>query len=266
MSHLYELLVKKNKDYIDLANQIYKLDLPYPEIKCTLKGKVAGYAYCKKWKVNYNGHFLKNHTDHFLVQTVGHEIAHLVAYKLFKSHRHDSRWQSVMYKFDLDPTRCHDYDCTTLPKYVDNAYVYTCGCMDHTITQRIHTKIIQGNNRTCNTCKQVLVLKSSPKLNQSITTPIIIPTPVVGISTKPSGIYLQQIRKNVQEVEAASVLVNQGKKITNKSIVAEIMVKYGASKTDAEIAIILQYKLNISLQNAKVYLYNYRKNLKKNKN
>jgi SprT protein len=42
-------------------------------------------------------------------QTLGHELAHLVAYKVYGSWGHDWKWRTVMRALGLDPSRCHSY-------------------------------------------------------------------------------------------------------------------------------------------------------------
>jgi SprT protein len=254
----YLVLVEKNKEYIDLANNIYGTDHPYPKIRCDINGKRGGWAHSSTWTVNYNPHFLKNHTASFLKQTVGHEIAHLIADKQ-GSHGHDAIWQNVMYRFGLEPNRCHSYDATALPKYVNKMYTYTCGCTDFPITPRIHAKILQGRWRKCNKCNGRLELKSIPNKIIVPLTSIITPIFVGKYTTQPSPFYLQQVGNELKQIDAATVLLNQGKKITNKSIVTDIVLKYSMSKTDAEIIAIIQSTLNVTLSNAKTYLYNHRR-------
>ena len=53
-----------------------------PRIEYTLKGKVAGYAYTHRNKIDLHPEFLSKYKDDYISQTVVHEYAHLAAYRL----------------------------------------------------------------------------------------------------------------------------------------------------------------------------------------
>lgn len=245
---LYQQLVDKNKHYIDIANSIYKLSLPYPVVKCDITGTTGGWAKSGQWCVNYNPTFLKNHTSHFLINTVGHEIAHLVASKI-GGRRHDSIWKSVMHRFGLDSSRTHSYDVTVLPKYVNSMYTYACQCKEHKVTLRIHKSIVSGNSRRCNRCNQYLIFVSAPVRMGTIT---------ATIPTKQSiGVIpmIQPIQLNQQVTQP-----KQPKSPSNKSRVANMMSLPSVKGcTDAEIISKIANMLGVTTSNARTYLYNYNK-------
>jgi len=154
--------------YIDLANDVYNLNLPYPCIRWNLRGATAGKAACGigKWEVQLHPVLVEQEGQDYVDRTPGHEVAHLVAFKvhgLQRSYRgrrqsHGWAWKSVMRKLGLDPTRCHTYDTSAVKqtrKKADRPYVYKCGCMEHKLTSIRHRRFMSGKYRClrCTRCK-----------------------------------------------------------------------------------------------------------------
>ena len=85
-----------------------------PIIKYNLKGKVGGMA-CYPNIIRVNLPLLFNNEEDYLIQTIGHEYAHLLTDKVFDSAKpHGIEWKKVMWSFDLEAKRCHNY-ITDLP-------------------------------------------------------------------------------------------------------------------------------------------------------
>jgi SprT protein len=99
-------------DLYDLASDKLNLKLKYPKITYDLKGSVAGQAWYVDNKLRLNATALKNYRDDYIKQTVGHEVAHLIAFckhgAVIKPHGFE--WKNVMRLFKLPPNRCHTYD------------------------------------------------------------------------------------------------------------------------------------------------------------
>jgi len=86
-----------------------------PIIKYNLKGKVGGMA-CYPNVIRVNLPLLFHNEEDYLIQTIGHEYAHLLTDKVFDSATpHGIEWKRVMWSFDLEAKRCHNYN-TNLPK------------------------------------------------------------------------------------------------------------------------------------------------------
>lgn len=153
---LEEKLIQANHYYIDKARRLYpSLEISYPVIKTTLKGKASGMAYFSLWQVNYNMEILKNNEKEFLVQTVGHEIAHLVAHKILGSLGHDKGWKMIMRLFGLEPKRCHNYNMEGVTVKTRKTVSYSCGCPEktHEIGIVRHKNILKGSIFQCCKCK-----------------------------------------------------------------------------------------------------------------
>jgi SprT protein len=104
-------IIEKCKDYIDLISGLYKIKLEYPEIFFNIKGRAAGKAYLEKWIIKFNNNYIDNNLDNFLNDTVPHEIAHLIAWKLYKNTGHKTTWKKIMKDLNCkNINRCHNYN------------------------------------------------------------------------------------------------------------------------------------------------------------
>lgn len=128
------------------------LDFPIPNIDTTLKGNFAGKAIYSKYMVKINLEI----PEHGARNTVFHEVAHLVAHKLYPiiERGHGRYWRSIMYQMGEEPTRCHNYGLT--PARKKRKFSYKCeGCSKHyTVSSIIHNRITKKNYRYfCSNCK-----------------------------------------------------------------------------------------------------------------
>lgn len=136
--------------------------MPETRLRFNLKGKVAGTANSNKNEIRINYILLKENTEHFIKQTLGHEYAHLITDNLYLSnliskptaHGHD--WKKVMRQLKLRPDRCHNYDTTNSSTKKQRRWKYTCGCIDrpHMISTTIHNRIRGGRKYRCQRCKK----------------------------------------------------------------------------------------------------------------
>ena len=140
---------------IDDANSKFDLNLAYPTITYDLKGKVAGQAFYYENKLRLNSVALKNYRDHFIKQTVGHEVAHLTAFKRHGSEisPHGTEWKNFMRFFRLPPDRCHTYELPSARGGAKKRYVCE-GCdKDFQVSTIKHNRWLRGQNRLrCNKC------------------------------------------------------------------------------------------------------------------
>ena len=97
--------------YIQKANDTYGLSLDKPTVIITNLGTVAGKASGKLWEVRYNIQLIKENLKEFLVNTVPHEVAHLIEYKLHGKSTHLKNWKKIMTVFGVEKARSyHTYD------------------------------------------------------------------------------------------------------------------------------------------------------------
>ena len=146
---------------IELYNQaesFYQRRFPRPYVRLDLKGETAGQALIAKHQLRFNRVLLQENREHFLRQTVAHEVAHLLAYDLFgpRIRAHGPKWQSVMTDaFQLPADRCHHYDTQRSSR---KPWLYRCQCVDKTITLGTirHNRALKGTVYLCTVCRSPL--------------------------------------------------------------------------------------------------------------
>jgi len=109
--------IKQVKWYVNKCADKLGIIMPVPQVVFALKGTTAGRAYYQKNLISFSPSLLYANADHFLEQTVGHEVAHLAAFRKHGSiiKPHGTHWQAVMWGLGLPATRCHNYDISGVP-------------------------------------------------------------------------------------------------------------------------------------------------------
>jgi SprT protein len=133
-----------------------------PEVLFDLKGIRAGTANAIKWQIRINPVLLNENTEDMISQTIGHEVAHLVAFCLWPpvrgrhnehSRPHGIYWQSVMMEFGLEPKRTHAFDVANSRCYTKKTYEYSCACREKIILGSVrHNRINKGYVYLCGKC------------------------------------------------------------------------------------------------------------------
>jgi len=96
------------QSFIDRANAIYNCGFVLPRITWDIRSKgIAGLAYRGEWRIALNPGYI--HENHLWDATIGHEIAHLIAFKLYpySKQAHGPEWKMTMRRLGLAPKRCH---------------------------------------------------------------------------------------------------------------------------------------------------------------
>lgn len=115
----------------------YASNATFGRVECTMsyrKSTVGGRAYLSELfrygqyriMLNIPLHAV-NDDEYKIYETVGHEVAHLVACKIHGDRGHGRMWKNVMVAFGLEPKRCHTMDdaAATVGKNT-TVYVYRC--------------------------------------------------------------------------------------------------------------------------------------------
>ncbi len=140
-----------------LAEQHFSRHFPRPDIELDLRGQRAGVAYLNQNLLRFNGQLYRDNADDFLLQTVPHEVAHLIAHQVYgaRIRPHGREWQAVMTQlFQLPANRCHNY---AVAKRRSTRYLYRCACPDHMhFTPQRHAWVRKGRQYQCRRCGDLL--------------------------------------------------------------------------------------------------------------
>ena len=105
-----ERATRKVWQVLEELNEEYNAEFDFPKLEWVVCGTTAGRAWLQQWRIQLNEQLCKENTEDFMNDTIPHEVAHLVAYKVFGDDGHGEGWRSVMRALGLNPTRCHDYN------------------------------------------------------------------------------------------------------------------------------------------------------------
>lgn len=110
---------------LEIAEAHYKQKFEFPEIRYDIKNTDGGTAAFQTWLIRLNLILMVENEEKFLATTVPHEVAHLVARRVYhaaiaatgkKMRPHGKEWKEVMELFKLTPKVTHSYDCTSIQR------------------------------------------------------------------------------------------------------------------------------------------------------
>ncbi len=141
--------------------------IPPVDIRFDLTGKAAGvvrYSRDGAAEIRYNGVLLRENCRDFILRTVPHEVAHVVARAIFGSCRpHGEEWHRIMAFFGAESSRCHTYDTSRSSSRRMRRYDYLCGCSRHRLSAVRHNRSSRGQSYICRRCGERLQLVENIK-------------------------------------------------------------------------------------------------------
>ncbi|MBI3777486.1 MAG: SprT-like domain-containing protein [Gammaproteobacteria bacterium] len=127
------------------------------QLTFNLRGMAAAVAYPAKNLIRVNRDLLERNVEDFLLNTIPHEVSHLIAYRVHGRGiaPHGVEWAAIMREvYGCEPLRCHDYD---VRPGLTAAYRYRCGCdAGHMLSTRRHNSARRGRRYFCRRCRQPL--------------------------------------------------------------------------------------------------------------
>lgn len=182
----------------------------WPTIIYKTKSATGGWAHLGRNTVDYNPILLNENLDAFIARTVGHEVAHLAAYELFRDKGHGYWWKHIMRVIGQEPSRCHSYDIVNSAVKTKRSIIWRCtGCGHQGLCmKKMADRILSG------------VGAASHKCRRGVSSPVEI----LG-------------SKHIQEVRATALL-----KVANKS--APVTAPTKAPKKGTRLAFCQMLKTN----------------------
>lgn len=107
------------------AEAKYGQPFELPEIRWDIKNTDGGRAHYTGWVVRFNLILCVENEQKFLETTVPHEMAHLIAFRVFhaklaaegkKLRPHGKEWKEVMAVLSVPAKVCHNYICTSIQR------------------------------------------------------------------------------------------------------------------------------------------------------
>jgi len=149
--------IAKAEEMVQRVNSVFKTNLNVPKLTFDLRGRSAGCAYYGIDHIKINPIIMKENPDHIVNVTVGHEVAHLAANKIFKTRGHDRTWKHVMCKIGLDPKRTHNLDVSNATVRKITRMPVKCSCRTHMISSIMINRMKKGTvSYSCKFCGECL--------------------------------------------------------------------------------------------------------------
>ena len=166
MYSMPEQLNTRVEDCFLLAESFFKRSFKRPQVSLKLRGQKAGVAHLHENLLRFNPQLYRENSQHFLKQTVAHEVAHLIAHQLFgeRIQPHGEEWQLIMRGvYELPPDRCHTYE---IKRRQVTRYIYRCPCADSDFpfSSQRHGLVRQGRRYLCRRCRQTLVFTGETRV------------------------------------------------------------------------------------------------------
>lgn len=70
----------------------------------------AGRAFVEKGYIDLSEYLFSRNIVDFCDNTIPHELAHMIAFRLYKDHKHGKAWKYVAHTLYGDNSRTHDYE------------------------------------------------------------------------------------------------------------------------------------------------------------
>lgn len=118
------------KRFLLMAEKNYGKIYSMPSVSYDLNSTVGGTADYTLWHIQVNTRMLVENKDDYLINTIGHEVAHLITFDNHgkRTKGHGKEWADTMAIFGLEPERCHSYKTYSKPRKLLKRFLYVCKC------------------------------------------------------------------------------------------------------------------------------------------
>ena len=161
--HIESLLVAYLRKLSPLFAQKFNGDMRVRVRLNTRMRSALGRAYIDENRIDLNVRLLEKY-PYELEATLAHELAHLVAPRIFgrKGLYHNEGWREIMHLLGFEPSRTHSLDVAELKRPQRIWGWATCGCPGrrHPLRSRVFRNM-QRRRYACLRCKQELTIDTS---------------------------------------------------------------------------------------------------------
>ena len=148
--------------HINHINNCYNLTVPPVQVEFDLKGRNAGSFELRNstCRIRFNEIILVNNFQESLEQTVPHETAHYLTYKIFGRKNikpHGPEWRKIMEMLGATADVYHNFDLKNVPIRQQRRHTYSCGCKQYELTTTRHNRVVRGSAiYHCRLCGNIL--------------------------------------------------------------------------------------------------------------
>lgn len=158
-------ILQSVEKYIKIANEKFNCNLSVPPVEFTTRGKCAGRAY-RVGKLQFNSVIAQNATQagQDFNNTVSHEVAHLVQFKLYPySKPHGTEFKKIHKMLGGTGETCHRYSVQGVTG-LRKTFPWVCSCKTHEVSSVKNKNMLQGMEFgmkfRCSRCKSVVLPKN----------------------------------------------------------------------------------------------------------
>ena len=130
----------------------------FPKIVWEKRGfRIAGEANLTDNVISMNINYLySSDANRFVTETIIHELAHIVAYRVYNSGGHDAKWRNTCLWLGGNGVRCHEYKTPINKPGYTTMKVFKCTCgVQFEFTEKQAKKYLGGEYR-CHKCHRNL--------------------------------------------------------------------------------------------------------------
>jgi SprT protein len=152
--------IEQIRHYTELGNQRLNTDMPMPKVDFSVRGRVGGKYSPRTHTVMVNMVLFSENVEHYLEQTIPHEVAHGFQRHVYGQYRygkrvmpHGTEWKNIMRVLGKRPDRCHSYDTSNASRHtVARSFPYKCDCSTYNLTIIRHRRAMKGIGYSCRKC------------------------------------------------------------------------------------------------------------------
>lgn len=150
--------------FYERAVNLYGPVIKPPILSYNLRGTCAGLAVYLSNEVRLNPVLFRENPEFFLSETIPHELAHLLAFKVYghKIKPHGAEWKSIMRSLGVAPKTTHSLDLSSVQRKRPTVS-YRCACDQTTeIPVSRHQRVQRAKGRfVCKTCSKTMTLATT---------------------------------------------------------------------------------------------------------
>lgn len=149
-----EAVVERCTFYVNKAASVYPKEIPMPEIRFNMRGKMPSRSSVKMNRLSFNPILLMENWDDFVLEVIPHEVAHFVAGTVWgeKIQTHGGEWLAVMKQFGVEPRTSYDFSTVNAETKQEGRQIYGCQCHVQFVSASVHEEM-QHEPRKCNVCE-----------------------------------------------------------------------------------------------------------------